>query len=107
MKLDLHTIAGAAKAWGEVARGNLISGIADVQKDRLQMDLPDLLSALRNQNENLATLRARVTSNNYFCVDVDGITFFAILDKGDLNEFVGALNEEALNEEEVKDNDKD
>lgn len=92
MKLDLHTIAGAAKAWGEIARNNLISGIVDVQEGRLQMTLPNLLSALRNQNENLATLKARVTSANYFCVDVDGITFFAILDKGDLNEFVEALH---------------
>lgn len=98
MKLDLHTIAEAAKAWGEIARNNLISGIADVQKGRLQMTLPDLLSALRNHNENLATLKARVTSDNYFCVDVDGITFFAILDKGNLNEFVEALNEAALSE---------
>lgn len=102
MKLDLHTIAGAAKAWGEIARGNLISGIADVQEGRLQMTLPDLLSALRNQNENLATLHARITSDNYFCVDVDGITFFAILDKGDIDEFV-----EALDKEEVIDDDKD
>ena len=102
MKLDLHTIARAAKAWGEIARNSLISGIADVQEGRLQMALLDLLSALRNQNENLATLHARITSDNYFCVDVDGITFFAILDKGDLNEFV-----EALNREEVIDDDKD
>lgn len=102
MKLDLHTIAGAAKAWGEIARNNLISGITDVQEGRLQMTLPGLLSALRNQNENLATLKARITSDNYFCVDVDGITFFAILDKGDLNEFV-----EALNREEVTDDDED
>lgn len=102
MKLDLHTIAEAAKAWGEIARNNLISGIADVQEGRLQMTLPDLLGALRNHNENLATLNTRITSDNYFCVDVDGITFFAILDKGNLNEFV-----EALNEEEVKDDDQD
>ncbi len=102
MKLDLHTIAEAAKVWADIARNNLISGIADVQEGRLQMTLPDLLSALRSQNENLATLKARVTSDNYFCVDVDGITFFAILDKGDINEFV-----EALNEGEVTDDDKD
>lgn len=92
MKLDLHIIAGAAKAWGEIARNNLISGIADVQEGRLQMTLPKLLSALRNQSETLATLHARITSDNYFCVDVDGITFFAILDKGDLNEFIEALD---------------
>lgn len=102
MKLDLHTIAEAAKAWGKIARNNLISGITDVQRGRLQMTLPDLLSALRNQNENLATLNARITSGNYFCVDVDGITFFAILDKGDLNEFV-----EALHEGEGEDDDED
>lgn len=100
--MNLHTIAGAAKAWGEIARNNLISGIADVQEGRLQMTLPDLLGALRNQNENLATLHVRITSDNYFCVDVDGITFFAILDKGDLNEFV-----EALNREEVTDDGED
>lgn len=106
MKLDLHTIAEAAKAWGEIARNNLISGITDVQRGRLQMTLPDLLSALRNQNENLATLNARITSGNYFCVDVDGITFFAILDKGDLNEFVEALHE-GEGEGEGEDDDED
>ncbi len=90
----LHQIAGAAKAWADIARPNLISGIADVQQGRLQMTLPQLLRQLRSDNINLREANARITSDNYFMVDVDGITFFAILDEGTFNEFVGALNEE-------------